>query len=233
MIGILERVANASAERCFSQKRPEEGFALMRWIRYAKKHLPGSPQIGAFEAKLAKCMTFRVIFHTQMTEIKSAMWGWKYDLHADFMLHAGARATGSGALTYDGMARLGSIFGCGLSGVGTGSTFDASSGLRLTPVSRTSAAVRVSFSYDPGVPGEAKRIVCPIGGIDSTSNTQDWRTNYAQLHEYEQSANSFTAETTITGVGSFEGWIYHHIGVGSQGALIEDTQIELLHMPEQ
>jgi hypothetical protein len=46
LAAALERASAASADRCYEQKRPEEGFALLRWARYARKYLPGSPQIA-------------------------------------------------------------------------------------------------------------------------------------------------------------------------------------------
>jgi len=127
------------------------------------------------------------------------------------------------------------IIGCTFSGSGAGSTFDAASsgyGLKLTPVSRTSPAVRVSFSYDPGVPIETKSIVC-TDAPGGSGQRHHWRDYYEQMHDYERTGIGFTSQSTIVGAGDFEGWIYHHTGMGTQAPLVEETQIEIKHMPER
>jgi hypothetical protein len=237
LIDVLERAAVRSTNRCYEQKRPEEGFALLRWARYARKHLPGSPQIAVIEAKLAKCLTFKVRIDTWISETNGE-WGWLHQLHGELVLHGsgGMLATGSGSLQYDAVTWIGEpIIGCTFSGSGAGSTFDAASsgyGLKLTPVSRTSPAVRVSFSYNPGVPIETKSIVC-TEAPGGSGQRHHWRDYYEQMHDYERTGIGFTAQSTIVGVGDFEGWIYHHTGMGTQAPLTEETQIEIKHTPER
>lgn len=96
----------------------------------------------------------------------------------------GMRATGSGALTYDSVEWIGEPIGlCVLSGSGAGSTDAAASepyGLTLTPVSRTSPAVTVAFSYDPGTPVETKSIWCPDATGGTGQRTQPVRADGQQ-----------------------------------------------------
>lgn len=236
LLDLLERAAVRSADICYEQKRPEEGFALLRWARYARKHLPG-PWSSMIEAKLAKCLTFRVQINTWITETNGE-WGWLHQLHSELVLRGSGRmlATGSGPLHYDAVTWIGEpIIGCTFSGSGAGSIVNAASagyGLKLTPVSRTSPAVRVSFSYDPGVPIETKSIEC-TDAPGGSGQRQHWRDYYEQMHDYERTANGFTSEATIVGAGSFEGWIYHHTGMGTEAPLVEETQIEIKHTPER
>jgi len=58
IISILERAANAASERCVSQKRPEEGFALLRWARYAREFLPGRTDAMRIEAMMRRLRRF-------------------------------------------------------------------------------------------------------------------------------------------------------------------------------
>lgn len=235
---IIGRAGDAAAERCYTQKRPEEGFRLLRLLGYARRQSGVAPALAnSVRARIQKCLTFKLTVQTRLTET-TGNWGWTNVLHADLMLRAtnGTRAVGSGALVYDSVTWVGTpIPGCTLSGSGAGSTFDATSGtygLSFTPVSRTSSAVNVTLRYSPGTPSEHKSIVCAHApGGEGT--TQDWLDYYTQLHAYEREGGGFTARTTIVGAGSFEGWVYNHGGSGRNGALSEVTSIEIKHMPER
>ena len=134
------------------------------------------------------------------------------------------------------MTWIGGDVGCTLSGSVAGSTLNAAGdtyGLALAPVSHTSAAVKVTFTYEPGIPVETKRIDCPPPGGSNSGPSQDWYRYYVQMHEYERTGNSFTAQAVITGMGTFEGWIYNHSGAGQEGALQEETTIEIKHTPKR
>lgn len=232
----LERAATASADRCYEQKRPEEGFALLRWARYARKYLPGATLSAAIEAKLAKCLRFELTFRSLITETGGA-YGYSYEMHAALPLRwsgGGMRATGNGTLAlYDG--HWTGSNGCTFSMAGTPATFDATTvpfGLGMTPVSRTSPAVNVSFQYDPGTPHELTTMQCP--GASFSWDTTAWRTYYTQMHEYERVGQSFRATARIVGAGSFTGWVYHHTTSGPGGqAVVEDTSIDIVHVPER
>jgi hypothetical protein len=237
LTGSLRKLSAAAAERCYSEKRPEEGFRLLRWMGYAGDLLGGTEAM-ALATKLRACLTFEVRMRTWITE-DAGHWGWRHELHAEpFKLRwsGGMRATGSGALSYDAVTWIGDeIVGCALSGSGAGSTIDAASGgygLSILPVSRMNAAVKLHFSYDPGTPIETKSIVCD-NAPGGSGQRQHWRDYYAQMHDYERSGSGFAAHATIVGAGSFEGWVYNHTGMGSQGPLQEQTEIEIRHTPER
>jgi hypothetical protein len=233
----VQKHSATSAERCYSEKRPEEGFRLLRWVRSAPR-LFSISELPNLIGKLRACLVFEVSMRTWITE-DADHWGWRHDLHAEpFKLRwtEGMRASGSGLLTYDAVTWIGEpITGCTLSGSGAGSTFNAaggSYGLSISPVSRTSPAVTMRLSYDPGTPVETKSIECDIapGG---TYKLQHWRDYYAQMHDYERSGAGFVAQATVVGAGSFEGWVYNHTGMGTQGLLQEETEIEIRHTPER
>jgi hypothetical protein len=159
----LERAAVASTDRCFGQKRPEEGFALLRWVRYARKYLPGSPMIAAIEARLTKCLKFELKFHSIITE-SAPGYGYYYEVRSTMMLRASAstRATGSGRLDWVDFHWIGGP--CAFATQGESSTFDAASagfGFSMAPVSRTSPTVKLALHSNPGVPYEHTTMSCP------------------------------------------------------------------------
>jgi hypothetical protein len=236
LASAVQRHTAAAAERCYSQKRPEEGFQLLRYLRYARTYLGGTA-MSNIEVKLRGCLTFRVQLRTWITE-RTDDWGWKHMLHTEPVVlrwQDEMRATGRGALDYDAVEWIGKpVDLCVMSGSGAGSTLDAASAtyrLTLAPVSRSSAAVTVTFSYDPGTPVETKTIWCPEapGG---TGQRTHWREYYNQMHAYERHGAGFRAQATIVGVGSFTGWVYNHTGTGSEGSLQEETFIDIEHTPQ-
>ena len=235
---IIPRASAAAAERCFSQKRPEEGFRLLRWMRYARKYL-GSAQVSAIEAKLAKCLRFELTFHSHMTEGGFGdPYGYLYDLRAKVVLRAGTgmHAIGVGPLEWQEVVWIGRNSVCTISVAGVGSIFDAQSlglGLSITPVSRTSPAVNIALRYNPGTPGEQTTIRCPGGA--HTASTQAWATYYGQTHAHERDGAGYRVTAQIVGAGSFSGWNYPHLTTsGPSGqAVIEATDILLVHAPEQ
>jgi len=155
IIDMLIKVSEHSAERCYTEKRPEEAFALQRWIRYARKFLGNSPVILEMQTRVSKCLTFKVKFHTLITE-STGPYGYSYELNSELTLRAqkSMYATGSAPLVYADGHWTGSD-GCSFKLEGESSEFDAewdTLGLLITPVSRTSPAVNVTFRYDPGIP---------------------------------------------------------------------------------
>lgn len=233
---VLEHAASISADRCYTQKRPEEGFRLLRWVRYAKKYLPGAPLIAEFEAKLAKCLKFELTFHSTITETGSG-YGYYYELRANTTLRAAqsTRATGSGPLDWiDFHWTAGGI--CQFSTQGESSTFDTSSagfGLSMVPISRTSPAVKLTLRYNPGVPYENTTMSCP-GANPISWHTHAWSTYFTEMHEYEREGSAMQAKVQVVNAGSFTGWVYHHTTTGPSGqAVVEDTQIEIAHAPER
>ena len=84
---IIDKAAENSAERCYTEKRPEEAFALQRWIRYARKFLPNTSQIAEMQTHISKCLTFKVKFHTLITE-EGGDYGYSYELNSEPTLRA-------------------------------------------------------------------------------------------------------------------------------------------------
>ena len=82
IIEMLNTVSENSAERCYTEKRPEEAFALQRWIRYARKFLGNSPVILEMQTRISKCLTFKVRFHTLITE-QNGGYGYSYELNSE------------------------------------------------------------------------------------------------------------------------------------------------------
>lgn len=236
---IIPRASAAAADRCYSQKRPEEGFRLLRWMRYARTYL-GSAEVAAIQAKLAKCLRFELTFHSHMTEGGFGdPYGYRYQLQAMVVLRGstGMSATGAGPLEWLEAVWIGRASACDISVAGVGSTFDAQQpgfGLSITPVSRTSPAVNITLRYHPGTPGEHTTIACPGGGGVSAS-TQAWATYFGQTHAHEREGAGYRVTAQVVGAGSFPGWMYTHLTTsGPSGqAVIEDTRIELVHAPEQ
>jgi hypothetical protein len=237
---IIPRASAAAAERCFSQKRPEEGFRLLRWMRYARKYL-GSAQVAAIEAKLAKCLRFELTFHSHITEGGFGNpYGYLYDLEAQVTLRAtvGTRATGTGPLVWKEAYWIGRKDACITSVDVVGSTLDAQRspfGLSMTPVSRTSPAVNMTLRYDPGVPTEQASISCPRTPIIEMDQTTAWSTYFGQIHAVERDVAGYRVTSQVVGAGSFPGWTYTHLTTsGPDGqAVIEDTEIKLVHAPER
>jgi hypothetical protein len=234
---FLPRAAGAAADRCYSQKRPEEGFRLLRWMRYASKYL-GSAQTAAIEAKLAKCLRFELTFHSHMTETAPGF-GYLYDLEAKVTLRAssGMNATGVGPLEWKELNWTGRQDGCVFSVAGVGAIFDAQHlglGLSITPVSRTSPAVNITLNYNPGTPTEQITITCPGGGGGSWS-THGWATYFGQTHDKERAGVGYRVTAQVVGAGSFPGWNYPNLTTsGPSGqAVVEATEILLVHAPER
>jgi hypothetical protein len=234
--GPLARAAEAAHDRCVSAHRPEEAFRLVRWRRYALKFFPESNVAGKAADWIAGCLTFKVTFTTYIDETNGE-WGWHHALHGEWTLKGGTnmRATGSGPLIYDSVKWIGEdLSPCVLDGGGVGDTFDASMftrGLAISPVSRTSPAVNITFTYDPGTPGETKSIQCPDapGGQGYVTH---WHNYYWQLHDSEVTDAGIQAQATVVGAGTFEGWVYNQTGMGTQAPLQEETTIEIKHTPQ-
>jgi len=233
---ILLRSSANAAERCFSQKRPEEGFRLLRWMRYAKTYL-GSSEVAAIEAKLRGCLTFELTFHSHLTE-QAPGFGYVYTLEANKIVlqasTAGMRAVGSGPLNW--LEFSWTAGGpCLFNTAATPSSFDVQTlpGLTITPVSRTSPAVNITLHYDPGIPGERTTITCP-GAQPVVANTNGWRSYFEKMHADERVGNGYRVTSRVVGAGKFPGWVYHLTTTGPSGQeVIEDTQISIEHKPQQ
>jgi hypothetical protein len=232
---IVANAAAASATRCYDQKRPEEGFALLRWLRYAQKYL-GSAEIAAIQTKLANCLQFKLVFHSKIV-VQAGRGGYVYELQADLTLrpaHAGTRAVGTAPLQWLDYRWTGPSGSCRFDGSGTSSTFNADEphfGLSLTPVSRTSAAVNVKLRYNPGRPVEHMTIHCPTGTVVQPDGYM-WSTYFANLHQYEWDDTGVNTTIDIVNVGSFTGWVYNHTS-GPNNEITEDTRIDLVHTPQR
>ena len=237
---IVARSAAASFERCVAERRPEEGFRLLRLARYARTYVSAAED-ETIRARLAKCLRFELTFHSHMTEGGFGdPYGYLYGLEAKLTLRAGTgkgtTATGSGPLEWREVGWIGSnTGGCVFSVTGTGSTFNAQPqpfGLSIAPVGRSSPAVTISLWYHPGTPSELTSIQCP-GGI-VTAPTTAWATYYGQTHADERSGAGYRVSSQVVGAGSFAGWAYHLTTSGPSGqAVIEDTNIAIVHAPER
>ena len=236
IVHLLDKVSESSAERCYAEKRPEEAFALQRWIRYARKFLGNSPVIMEMQTRISKCLTFKVTFHTLITE-QGGGYGYSYELNSELSLRAtkSMRATGSAPLVYTDGHWIGDD-GCSFELKGESSEFDAESdtlGLSITPVSRTSPAVNITFRYDPGIPIEQTTMSCP--GVDPFHwTTSAWQTYFSEMHAEEQKGAGYEISSQITGAGSFTGWVFNNTTTGPGGqAVAEDTRIDIEHMPSR
>ncbi|HEX2997993.1 MAG TPA: hypothetical protein VHP14_24425 [Anaerolineales bacterium] len=236
IIDMIEKASKNAAERCYTEKRPEEAFAMQRWVRYARKFLANSPLILEVQSRISKCLTFKMKFHTLITE-QAGPYGYSYELNSEFMLKAtkSMRATGSGTLAYTDGHWIGDN-GCSFEMKGESSDFDAeweSLGLSITPVSRTSPAVNIIFRYDPGIPVEQTTMSCPkVNPIHWT--TTAWQTYFSEMHYPELKGVGYEISSQITGAGSFTGWVIHNTTTGPSGqAVVENTEIEITHTPSR
>lgn len=237
IINVLDKAAENSAERCFTEKRPEEAFALQRWIRYARKFLPGTPQIEEMQARISKCLTFKMKFHTLITE-QGHGYGYSYELNSELTLKAtkSMRATGSAPLNYVDGHWIGNEL-CSFTMQGESSLLDAETGdlgLSITPVSRTSPAVNITFRYDPGIPLENTTMTCPFGNEVTWEGTDAWYSYFSEMHAPELKGSGYEISSQITGAGSFTGWVINNTTTGPSGQAVEEnTEIEIIHTPSR
>jgi hypothetical protein len=57
---------------------------------------------------------------------------------------------------------------------------------------------------------------------------------FTTMHEYERDGTAFRANAQIVNAGRFTGWVYHHTTSGPSGqAVVEDSQIDIVHVPER
>lgn len=226
-----------ASERCYSQKRPEEGFRLLRYAGYARK-LMRADLSAAMIAKLKKCLVFSVRVYSLITEGGFGdPYGYRYELETNLTLRwkSRTRVTGSAPLVALDMRWIGSG-DCTSSMALTPTTFDAESGefgLSIAPVSRTSPDVNVRFAYSPGAPREQTTLLCngvpPIRG-----DTSAWISYYTEMHDYERDGAGFTARSQAAGMRNFAGWTYSHTTVGPGGQQVRETsEIDVVHTPER
>lgn len=236
IVEMLDKVSESSAERCYTEKRPEEAFAQQRWIRYARKFLGNSPVIAEMQTRISKCLTFKVNFHSTITE-QDGGYGYSYEVETELTLRAkkSMYATGSGVLHYLDEQWTGNDL-CSFSTKGEDAEFDAewdTLGLLITPVSRISPAVNITFRYDPGIPVEHTTMSCP--DVDPLSwTTTAWQTYFSEMHAEEQKGVGYEISSQITGAGTFTGWVFNNTTTGPGGqAVTEDTRIDITHTPSR
>jgi hypothetical protein len=93
--------------------------------------------------------------------------------------------------------------------------------------------VKLALRYNPGMAYENTTMSCP-GAKPISWHTHGWSIYFTQMHEYERDGAAFRANAQIANAGSFTGWVYHHTTTGPGGqAMVEDTQIDITHMPER
>lgn len=232
----LRKAGELATERCNAQ-RPAQGFALQRYMGYAKRFGLVNTR-AALEERLEKCWRFQLTFDSDLKE-RGDGGAFAYDLHVRAVVALSyepeqSRMVGSAPLTWVRFAWLGEQGGCTFITRGDSSTFDAASGTRglsLAPVSRTSPEVRLRFAYDPGLPRENVIIDCPE--IPSTTaQTTAWRTYFDQLHADELKDGSFVATRQANISGEDPGWVYNGQTSGPSGqTATESTTITLQHTP--
>jgi hypothetical protein len=236
----LDNAQKNSFERCSTQQRPEEGFAMLRWMRYHRKFFPNGAYPD-YQSQLGKCLTFELKYTSAIEESTSG-YGYRYELNATVPLHAAAdmtpsklRMIGSAPLVYTSVTWLGAQIGCTFTASGTGSTFDVESGengFTIRPVSRTSPQTKLALTYDPGKPFETVTIACP-GAPPSTDTSTAWRNYYNLLHAAEQVGSGFQVVQQKAGAGDVR-WVYHQTTTGPGGqSAVEDTTIQILHKPQR
>ncbi len=234
LAAALQKMSVVSAERCYAEKRPEEGFRLLRWARLASKHI-GATEAAAIEAKLRKCLVFELHFRSTIKE-DAPNWVRHYTVEAKLPLRVtdrSMRATGSGTISYTYVSWPTINPPC-VQISSSSSTFDAASaglGLTISPVSRKSPQVRVELAYNPGDPTYVYVSACPYS--DPLYYSLSWTPFYSMFHQDELSGTTYRTTATITGAGSFEGWVYNQSEVFVQLPVQEDTFIDLKHTPER
>ncbi len=240
IVVALDNAQKTSFDRCTNQSRPEEGFAMLRWIRYHRKFVPGG-DVSAYQDQLGKCLSFELKFSSVIVESTSG-YGYRYELNSTVPLRATSditmsklRLTGSAPLEYTSVTWLGVQGGCTFTPTGTGSTFDVASGdngFMIRPVSRTSPETKLTLTYDPQQPFETVTIACP-GVPASTDTSTAWRNYYDVLHAGERFGDGFQMAQQKAGAGEVQ-WTYHQTTTGPGGQdVVEDTTIQIVHTPRR
>jgi hypothetical protein len=233
----LRKGGALAAERC-SQGRPTQGFALQRFMAYARRFGLVNTR-AALEERLGKCWRFQATFQSHINEAGVDGYEYDYRLRASVGLvydAAQGRMVGSAPLTWVSLSWSGSDGACEFTLRGDDALFDAAAGergLSLAPVSRTSPAVQVRFAYDPGIPAEHTTITCPETA-PITARTTAWQLYFSQLHAAERQGDAFVATTRATIDTAMPGWSYANTTTGPGGQIAtEATTITMEHTPAE
>jgi hypothetical protein len=225
----LRKAGELATERC-NQGRPAQGFALQRYMGYAKRFGLENTR-GLLEERLASCWVFRLSFQSHMDQQDGDV-RMLYELKAAVRLNyqPGGRMVGSAPLGWERFD-VTPPDDCALTnGPHEGSTFKADGeglGLRLEPVSRSSPDVSFSLSYQVGQPIAKWTFTCDDLTIPYTSPF--WWVAYGQTHLDERQGDTYTARAQGVNPNSFSGWVYDIPIPGGLGN--EHTEIRLEHAP--
>lgn len=232
----LRKAGDLALGRC-NQERPAQGFALQRFVAYAKRFGLTNTRTQLQE-QLKTCWVFRLTFTSHMTE-QAPAFGYEYDLQATLTLRLAddaSRLVGTGLETYTASWTGEDNETCMFTVGTTPKTFDAESGqrgLHLRPVSRTSPAVKLSLTYYHNMPSETTTITCPSTPPITVPSTA-WAQYFDQMHAHELASGSINAQQQAVTNEGIPPWSYHHTTTGPGGqAVVENTTITLQHTPGQ
>jgi hypothetical protein len=231
LLGEALRKAGALAsERC-NEGRPEQGFALQRYMAYAKRFGLANTR-AALEERLNKCWRFQLIFHSQIDERLDPVVA-IYELKTTLDLtYSDGRLVGSGPLNWERFILDNDDPDCQIVTDPEGSTFDAAReglGLWVAPVSRTSPNVSLRLSYDHGRPMGDYTVFCPdTDPVEASSPS--WWAYYGEMHKDErQQGEIFTANAPAVSFSNSPGWVYDNTLPANN--ITEHTEIRLEHKP--
>jgi hypothetical protein len=225
----LRKAGELATERC-NEGRPAQGFALQRYMGYAKRFGLENTR-AALEERLASCWVFELSFQSRMDQQLEGISA-LYELKATVRLNyqPGGRMIGSAPLSWERFD-ITIPDGCALSnGPHQGSTFTADGeglGLSLEPVSRSSPDIAFSLSYQLGEPTAHWTITCPEQPPVPFSSPL-WWVVYGQTHLDERQGDTYTALAPSVSPNGFPGWIYD---TSFDGGVTEHTEIVLEHAP--
>jgi hypothetical protein len=225
----LRKAGELATERC-NQGRPAQGFALQRYMGYAKRFGLENTR-AALEERLASCWVFRLSFQSRMDQQDGDV-RMHYELSSTLLLNyqPGGRMVGSAPLSWERFD-VTPPDGCALSlGPHDSSTFKADGeelGLTLEPVSRSSPNVSFQLSYQVGQPIAKWTFTCDDLMIPYSSPF--WWVAYGQTHADERQGETYTALAPAVSPNGFPGWVYDRPIPGGLGN--EHSEIRLEHAP--
>lgn len=227
----LRKAGELATERC-NQGRPAQGFALQRYMAYARRFGLVNTR-AALEERLASCWVFRLTFQSRMDQQEGDV-AMLYELKSTLLLNyqPDGRMVGSAPLSWERFD-VTTPPDCTLgNGPHQGSTFNADGdglGLRIEPVSRSSPDINVQLSYQVGQPVAKWTFTCDDLTVPYTSPF--WWVAYYETHSDERQgdADTYTARAPSVNPNGFPGWVYDHAIPGGLGN--EHTEIKLEHAP--
>lgn len=227
----LRKAGALASERC-NQGRPAQGFALQRYMSYAKR-FGLTNTYAALEERLASCWIFRLTFQSYMDQQDGEV-RMEYEVKATLLLNyqPGGQMIGSTPLAWEHFS-VTPVDGCTVTtGPHQNGTFKADGegfGLRIQPVSRSSPNVNFQLTYQVGEPTAKWTFVCDDLTIPYTSPF--WWVAYYQTHADERQGDSdiYTARALDVSPNGFTGWVYDIPIPGGLGN--EHTEIRLEHAP--